>query len=65
MTELDHKHTRDEIKRAVIVLIRLGIELYGMSWGDFQPREDNRIIRALAKNQSATYIDQTESRPGS
>lgn len=50
------KQFRDEIRRGVLTIMRAIIAQYGMSWDDFRPREENRIIRAPEENQSATPL---------
>jgi len=50
--DISDKEFRDEIRRAMIILMRAMIRKYRMAWLDFLPREENAYIRRLSKNQS-------------
>ena len=50
--DISDKEFRDEIRRAVIILMRAMIRKYHMAWLDFLPREENAHIRRLAENHS-------------
>ena len=48
--DISDKEFRDEVRRAVIILMRAMIRKYHMAWLDFLPREENAHIRLLAEN---------------
>ena len=48
--DISDKEFRDEVRRAVIILMRAMIRKYHMAWLDFLPREENAHIRRLAEN---------------
>ena len=48
--DISDKEFRDEIRRAVIILMRAMIRKYHMAWLDFLPREENAYIRRLAES---------------
>ena len=52
--DISDKEFRDEIRRAVIILMRAMIRKYRMAWLDFLPREENAYIRRLAEGQNVT-----------
>jgi len=53
MTEAEFK---SEIRRGLITIMRALISYYGMAWLDFIPREENRLVAALASNHLATSV---------
>lgn len=61
----DKEFTTEIIRHLRAIMIAC-IRKFGLDWEDFAPREENAVIRQLARNQSASqYVDVGESRPGS